>query len=316
MEGTLYVCSTPIGNLEDITLRALRTLREADLIVGEDTRRTRVLLSHHGIHTPFAPSLYQGAEEERTRHVLALLREGKNVALVSDAGTPLLSDPGYPLVRACVGEGIPVVPIPGPSALLAALVASGLPTDRFLFLGHLPRQGGPRRKALESLRTVDCTVVFYESPRRLVPTLELLAELYGPRRVVVARELTKVHEEFVRGTAAEIHQEFAARGEVKGEVVVLLGPGSPAERPPADVSVVTLYRQLLSAGLSPQEALQETSARLGLPRRAVYKTVHSPPEWVAGYWPCRGDSSRYNRWLSVSDVWQGEENEDSAPGFG
>jgi 16S rRNA (cytidine1402-2'-O)-methyltransferase len=278
MTGTLYVCSTPIGNLEDITLRALRTLREADVIVGEDTRRTRKLLSHYGIHTPFAPSLYQGAEEERTRQVLALLREGRKVALVSDAGTPLLSDPGYPLVRACVGEGIPVVPVPGPSALLAALVASGLPTDRFLFLGHLPRQAGPRRRTLESLRTASCTVVFYESPHRLLSTLDLLAEMHGSRRVVVARELTKAHEEFVRGTAEEIYQEFTTRGQVKGEVVVLLGPGAPAPRPTADESVVTLYRQLLSGGLSPQEALQETSARLGLPRRAVYQAVHSPSE--------------------------------------
>ncbi|HEU67702.1 MAG TPA: 16S rRNA (cytidine(1402)-2'-O)-methyltransferase [Candidatus Acetothermia bacterium] len=278
MAGTLYVCSTPIGNLEDITLRALRVLREADLIVGEDTRRTRKLLSHHGIHTRFAPSLFQGAEEERTPEVISLLRAGKTVALVSDAGTPLLSDPGYPLVRACVAEGIPVVPIPGPSALLAALVASGLPMDRFLFLGHLPRQAGPRRRALESLNDVDCTIVFYESPHRLCATLGQLAELYGSRSVVVARELTKIHEEFVRGTAVEVHREFAARGEVKGEIVVLLSPGPTPPRPAAEGAAGTLYQELLAAGLSPREALQETAARLGLPRRTVYRAVHERSE--------------------------------------
>jgi len=274
--GILYVCSTPIGNLEDITLRALRALKEADVIVGEDTRRTRKLLSHYGIHTPFASSLYQGAEAERTEGVLALLREGKTVALVTDAGTPLISDPGLPLVRACVAEGIEVVPVPGPSAVLAALVASGLPIDRFLFLGHLPRQPGPRRRALESLRAVGCTVVCYESPRRLCATLGQLAELYGSRSIVVARELTKVHEEFVRGTAEEVHREFARREEVRGEIVVLLSRGL-TPRPAAEESAEIVYRELLAAGLSRKEALQETAARLGLPRRTVYRAVHARP---------------------------------------
>lgn len=275
MAGTLFVCSTPIGNLADITLRALQTLREADLIVGEDTRRTRVLLSHYGIHTPFAPSLYQGAEEERTHQVLALLREGKRVALVSDAGTPLLSDPGYPLVRACVAEGIPVVPVPGPSALLAALVASGLPLDRFLFLGHLPRLKGPRRRALETVGTVDWTVVFYESPHRIRATLEELAQVAAARPVVVARELTKVHEEFVRGTADEVRRQFAERAEIRGEIVVVVGPpdepGSPAvprER------ARQVYKGLLTAGLSPQEARKITADQLNLSRREVYRSVH------------------------------------------
>lgn len=267
------MCSTPIGNLEDITLRALRVLREVDLIVGEDTRRTRKLLSHYGIPTPFAPSLFQGAEEGRTREVLSLLRAGREVALVSDAGTPLLSDPGYPLVRACVAEGIPVVPVPGPSALLAALVASGLPTDRFLFLGYLPRQAGPRRRVLQTLEAVDCTVVFYESPHRILATLGELARAAGERPVVVARELTKVHEEFVRGTAEEVHRELTARGEVKGEIVVLLSPRPTSPRPAAE-GAERLYHELLAAGLSPREALQETAARLSLPRRTVYRAVH------------------------------------------
>ncbi|QAA75964.1 MAG: 16S rRNA (cytidine(1402)-2'-O)-methyltransferase [Candidatus Bipolaricaulis sibiricus] len=282
MAGTLYVCSTPIGNLEDITLRALRVLREVDLIVGEDTRRTRKLLSHYGIHTRFAPSLFQGAEDERTREVIALLRAGKTVALVSDAGTPLLSDPGYPLVRACVGEGIPVVPVPGPSALLAALVASGLPMDRFLFLGHLPRQPGPRGKALEVLDTVDCTVVFYESPHRIAASLRQLAERWGSRPVAVARELTKLHEEFVRGTAAEVERALAARAEVRGELAIVVGPpGDTTHSAPSPEAARTVYAELIAAGLSPREALQETAHRLNLSRRRVYQTLHSKSDGSA-----------------------------------
>jgi len=275
MAGTLYVCSTPIGNLEDITLRALRILREADLIVGEDTRRTRKLLSHHGIHTRFAPSLFQGVEEERTSELISILRAGKTVALVSDAGTPLLSDPGYPLVRACVAEGIAIVPIPGPSALLAALVASGLPMDRFLFLGHLPRQPGPRQRALATLDAVDCTVVFYESPHRIQATLEQLAATWRSRPVAVARELTKLHEELIRGTAEEVQRVLASRSEVKGELVVVVGP-SEDETPLTSCAEAAraLYAEIVSAGLPPKEALQETADRLGMSRRAAYRLVH------------------------------------------
>ncbi len=275
MPGTLYVVSTPIGNLEDITLRALRVLREVDLIVGEDTRRTRKLLSHYEIHTRFAPSLFQGVEEERTDEIVSLLRTGKSVALVSDAGTPLLSDPGYPLVRACVAEGIPVVPVPGPSALLAALVPSGLPMDRFLFLGHLPRQPGPRRKALAALGSVPCTTVFYESPHRILTTLTDLAATWGSRPVALARELTKVHEEFIRGTAAEVLHDLASRSEVKGELVVVVGPpeGEGNASPSAEAARA-VYGELLSAGIPPKEALQETADRLGVSRRAVYRFVH------------------------------------------
>jgi 16S rRNA (cytidine1402-2'-O)-methyltransferase len=281
--GILYICSTPIGNLEDVTLRVLRILREVDVIVGEDSRRTRRLLAHYGIHTPFAPSLYQGVEAERVEGVLRLLREGKDVALVSDAGTPLISDPGYPLVRACVREGIPVVPIPGPTAAVAALVASGLPPDRFLFLGHLPRPIGPRRRVLEGLRDLDCTAVAYDSPHRIVATLGILAELYPDRPVVVARELTKLHEEFVRGTAQEVHAALMARGEVKGEVVVLIGSARPTP-PSTPEAVRDLYHGLLAQGLTPKEARAETARRLGVPRRTVYRGIHGPP-------PVEGDEA-------------------------
>lgn len=224
MAGTLYICSTPIGNLGDITLRALEVLREVDLIVGEDSRRTRKLLSHYEIHTPFLPSLYEGVERRRVGKVLGALEEGKDVALVTDAGTPLISDPGYPLVRAAVEAGIRVVPVPGPSAALAALVASGLPPDRFLFLGHLPRRAGRRRRALEELAQIPYTTVFYESPHRVLVTLEELARMYPHRPLVLARELTKVHEEFIRGTCVEVLQRVKERGGLRGELVLVLGP--------------------------------------------------------------------------------------------
>lgn len=275
--GTLYLCATPIGNLEDITLRALRILREVDVIVAEDSRRTRKLLAHYRISTLISASLYQGVEEERTEAVLKILRKGKSVALVSDAGTPLVSDPGYPLVRACVEEGIPVVAVPGPSAVLTALVASGLPPQPFLFAGYPPRALNARRAWLSELLRLNYTVVFFESPHRLLRTLALLAELAPARPTVVARELTKIHEEFVRGSAQTVYTDFARRGKVLGEVVVLLGPAEePKEHGKGEEKeILTLYQELLSQGLSPKEARKEAARRLGLPKRLVYQTILS-----------------------------------------
>lgn len=275
--GTLYICATPIGNLEDVTLRVLRVLKEVDVIVAEDTRRTRQLLSRYGISTPLAPSLYQGVERERTEGVLALLRTGKNVALVSDAGTPLISDPGYPLVRACVAEGIPVVPVPGPSAVLAALVASGLPPQPFLFAGYPPRGMQARRAWLSELLRLPCTVVFFESPRRVLTTLSLLAELAPERPTVVARELTKIHEEFVRGKAQEVYTALAQREKILGEVVVLIGPLERPEKSPSMAletkEILAQYEELLSQGLSPKEARKALAQRLGLPPRTIYQLI-------------------------------------------
>jgi len=275
MAGILYICSTPIGNLEDVTLRALRVLREVDLIVGEDSRHTRKLLSHYGIHTPLAPSLFQGVEEARVKGVLHALREGKDVALVSDAGTPLISDPGYPLVRACLAEGIKVVPVPGASALLAALVASGLPCGRFLFLGYLPRKAGPRRKALERLSGLPYTAILYESPHRVLSTLGELARLFPRRHLVLARELTKVHEEFIHGTAQEVLAEVQRRGGVKGELVLLIAPATPnkAERPDPQ-ALRARYEELLRAAIPPREALRELAAEFGIPKRELYRLIH------------------------------------------
>ena len=279
MPGTLYVCATPIGNLEDITLRALRVLREVDLIVGEDSRHTRKLLSHYDIHTPFAPSLYQGVEEARVEGVLRFLREGKDVALVCDAGTPLISDPGYPLVRACLAEGIKVVPVPGASAFLAALVASGLPPDRFLFLGYLPRKSGPRKKVLESLSELPYTAILYESPHRVLSTLEELARLFPRRPLVLARELTKVYEEFIHGTAEEVFAEVKRRGGVKGELVLLIAPADLKEKEePEPEPMRKRFRELLDCRFSPGEAVKKVAEEFGIPRREAYRIVHSLAE--------------------------------------
>lgn len=221
-QGTLYLVATPIGNLKDITLRALDVLKGVDLIVAEDTRRSRILLEHYGIKTPFGPSLYEGAGPERVERVLRFLQEGKDVALISDAGTPLIQDPGFALVRRAVEEGIRVVPIPGPTALIAALVASGFPTDRFVFEGIPPKRPGKRRAFFEALRGEERTVVLYESPHRLLKTLETLAELLPEREICLARELTKAHEEFLRGTAEEVLRRLKERPRIQGEWVVIL----------------------------------------------------------------------------------------------
>ncbi len=274
VSGTLYLCATPIGNLEDITLRVLRVLREVDRIVGEDSRHTRRLLAHHGIHTPLSASLYEGVEPQRVGGLLQLLEQGASIALVSDAGTPLISDPGFPLVRACVERGIRVVPLPGPSSPLTALVASGLPTDRFLFLGNLPRKAGPCRNTLEGLRGLDCTAVALASPHRLQVTLRTLAELYPDRPLVLARELTKLHEEFLRGTCRSVEEEVKARHGVRGEVVLVIGADAEPVPPADPEDLRTVYRALLAQGLAPNDALRRAAQAAGLSRREAYAILH------------------------------------------
>ncbi|MCL4854916.1 MAG: 16S rRNA (cytidine(1402)-2'-O)-methyltransferase, partial [Bryobacteraceae bacterium] len=227
VSGTLFVVSTPIGNLDDLTFRALRVLKEAGVIACEDTRHTKKLLDHYGIKRPLV-SYHEHNENERAVELVGRLQRGESIALVSDAGTPLLSDPGYRIVARARQEGIPVVPVPGASALLAALAASGLPTDAFHFAGFLPPKPAARRKLLESLRDEHATLVFYEAPHRILEALADVEAILGQRDVVVARELTKVHEEFLRGTAAEIRQSLAARGSVKGEITLLVARGRQA----------------------------------------------------------------------------------------
>jgi 16S rRNA (cytidine1402-2'-O)-methyltransferase len=230
MKGTLYVVATPIGNLEDITARALRILKDVDVVACEDTRRTRALLTHFDIHTPTV-SYYEHNKLSRGPQLLRQLAEGRSVALVSDAGTPGISDPGVLLVREARAAGVPVVPIPGPSAVVAALSAAGLPADRFVFDGFLPVKPGRRRNRLAQLRDLETTVVFYESPHRIVATLEAIAEVFGEVPVVVARELTKQFEEIVTATPAEHLARFASG--VRGEfTVVIRGTAvAPEEEP-------------------------------------------------------------------------------------
>lgn len=271
--GTLYLVATPIGNLEDVTLRALRVLAEADLIVAEDTRRTRTLLEHYQIKTPFAPSLYQGVERQRADALVALLNQGKVLALVSDAGTPLLSDPGYPLVRAALEAGVSVVPVPGASALLAALVTSGLPPDRFAFEGAPPKKEAARRAYFSALRGEARTVILYESAHRILKTLDALAEALPRRRLAVCRELTKLHEEVLRGTPAEIVAALRARERVKGEFVVVV-EGAPPEV--ADTNAQALAQrvaQLEAVGVARKEAIKVVAVMQGVQKRIVYDAV-------------------------------------------
>ena len=266
--GTLFVVATPIGNLEDVTLRSLRVLGEADLLFAEDTRRTRVLLQRHGVDAR-PQSLHAHNETQRTEQVLDALAAGRSVALVSDAGTPLISDPGGRLVGAARAAGHRVESVPGASAVLAALVASGLPAAAFTFVGFPPRRAAARRKLLETYRTRAETLVLFESPRRLAGTLRALADVLGQRRACVARELTKLHEEVVVADLAELALRFedGARGEV-----TLVVEGAP-DAPAAAWSEDELDREIserVRGGLSPREIAAELAPRCGLPRRDVY----------------------------------------------
>jgi len=270
MAGVLHVVATPIGNLGDLSERARETLASADLVLAEDTRRTGKLLASVGVEARMR-SMFEGNERRRTEEVLAALRDGQTVALVSDGGTPLVSDPGYPLVRACIDEGIEVRVVPGPSAAIAALVVSGFPTDRFVFEGFLPRTAGDRRARLAALTDEPRTVVLYESPRRLATLLGELAAIDADRRVAVCRELTKLHEEVRRGSVAELRAKL---GEVpvKGEVVVVL-EGRSADVP-ADVdAAVAQARDLVADGARKREAAHRVAERTGVPANAIYRAL-------------------------------------------
>ena len=270
MTGELSIVATPIGNLEDITLRALRVLREADWIACEDTRQTRKLLDHYGIKRPVV-SYHEHNEAERAQELVAKLRAGQKGALVSDAGTPLVADPGYRLVEAAIAAGIKVVPIPGPSAALGALMAAGLPTDAFRFCGFLPAKEGQRRKLLEQLRAETCTLIFYETPHRVLQALDDIAEVMASRPIVAARELTKLHEEILRGSAREIAGELGKRSSVKGEFTLLIGKGESEtvdERPLAE-----LVAAAEAEGLSKMEAIKRVARERGLAKRDVYREV-------------------------------------------
>ncbi|MEW5979542.1 MAG: 16S rRNA (cytidine(1402)-2'-O)-methyltransferase [Acidobacteriota bacterium] len=275
MTGTLYVVSTPIGNLEDITLRALRVLREVDLIACEDTRHTARLLRHYGIETPRL-SYHEHNEAERSAQLIGEIVAGKNIALVSDAGTPCVSDPGYRLVKAARERNLPVVPIPGPSSILAALMASGQPSDSFVFLGFLPSRKQARRSLLQQLAAVQRTHVFFESPVRLVDCLTDLKEVLGNRRITVAREMTKMHEEFFWGSVEEGLSHFKSRV-VKGEIVVLVEKATEAPTRQEDLNIpelrLRLNQLIQEEGLSRSEATKRLARQLNLPKRELYQRL-------------------------------------------
>ena len=273
MCATLHIVATPIGNLEDITLRALRVLRQVDLIAAEDTRVTRKLLSHYDIHTPMI-AYHQHSKGRRSEEIVAMLREGKSVALVSDAGTPGISDPGHDLIALCIAEQVPIVSVPGPSAIIPAVVVSGLPTAHFIFDGFPPRKQSDRRAYLASIAGETRTVVLYESPLRLARTLQaILAEL-GNRRIAVIREVTKLFEEVFRGTVTEAIEHFS--GKVRGEIVIVLAGASaeashPHREPAAvDAALESRLKELISSGLSDRDAVRQCAIEFKLPRRVVY----------------------------------------------
>jgi 16S rRNA (cytidine1402-2'-O)-methyltransferase len=271
----LYIVATPIGNLEDISFRAVRILKEADLIACEDTRHTAKLLTHYGISAR-RESYHEFNEESRTPHLIQLLREGKTIALVSDSGTPLVSDPGYRLVSGCREAGIPVIPIPGPSAAISALVGSGFPSDSFFFGGFLPARSSLRKKKLEQLAGIPATLIFYEAPHRLLACLEDMAAVLGPRKAAVARELTKIHEEFLSGTLPELLDLFRNRPKIQGEVTLIIERGeasSKCEDYPASLRE-HLEEEIRKTGLPRNEALKSVARRRGISRKEAYNQLN------------------------------------------
>lgn len=269
--GKLYLVATPLGNLEDITLRALRILKEVDLIACEDTRYSARLLTRYEIGTP-RESYHKFNEESRAPRLIEMLREGKSIALVSDSGTPLVSDPGYEIVSSCRREGIDVIPIPGPSAAIAALIGSGLPADSFFFGGFLPPRSALRRRRLEDLAAIPATLILYEAPHRVLASLEDMVAVLGPRRACMARELTKIHEEFLHGTLPELLETLTARPSIQGEITLVIEKGEEAQ-------VVAdwpeslkehLEQEIAQSGLSRNDALKVVAKQRGITRKQAY----------------------------------------------
>jgi 16S rRNA (cytidine1402-2'-O)-methyltransferase len=273
MPGTLYLVATPIGNLADITHRALQVLRDVDLIACEDTRHTRKLLQHYGIDTKTI-SYHEHNELQRAAELIELLKDGSNVAVVSDAGTPAISDPGFRLVRAAVENEITIVPLPGPSALISALIATGLPTDQFFFAGFLPARSSARRARFDELRSVPGTLIFYEAPHRLATSLRDAHEILGEREAVVARELTKLYEEFRRGRLSELAEHYSTVEQPRGEIVLLIDRTVLDEAAAAQpTSVAALMKQFEATGLDHRAALKKAARELGLSRAEAYRRL-------------------------------------------
>ena len=272
--GTLYLVATPIGNLADITQRALQILNDVDLIACEDTRHTHKLLNHYGLSTNTI-SYHEHNEQKRATELIDRLKQGTNIAVVSDAGTPSISDPGFRLVRAAIENDIKIVPIPGPSALITALIAAGLPTDEFFFAGFLPARANARRARLSELQSVPGTLIFYEAPHRLAQTLKDAYEILGEREAVVARELTKLHEEIRRGRLSELTTDYTEKTDARGEIVVLIDRNVIGAAATETVSVATLVNQYEQDGLDHRAALKKAARELGLSRAEAYRKLLS-----------------------------------------
>lgn len=268
MGGVLYIVATPIGNLEDMTLRALRVLKEAGLIAAEDTRHTKKLLIHYGIDRPLT-SYHEHNERTKAPDLVTRLEQGQNIALVSDAGTPTLSDPGYRLVQAAIKAGVKVVPIPGPSALTAVLSVSGLPTDRFVFEGFLPAKKGERRNKISALREEKRTLVFYEAPHRLQESLQDLVEVLGDREAVLGREVTKIYEEFIRGPLSRVASQVGTK-ELRGEITLVVGGAEKESAPAADLLRSEIER-LKKEGMRVKEIAELLGEKFSCSKREIYR---------------------------------------------
>jgi len=274
LEPGLYLVATPIGNLEDITLRAIRVLKQADVIACEDTRQTQKLLNHYGIATRTV-SYHEHNEASRAAELIRELEKGLRIAVVSDAGMPGISDPGFRLVSLAIKRGVPVVPIPGPAAFLTALVASGFPTESFSFRGFLPAKSGARRKELEKILNSGEVQIYYDAPHRIKEPLADVAEVLGPNRpVVVARELTKIHEEFLRGSAEDVAQTLNARGEVKGEITLVIGKAAEGQSAPRGTSIPERVEQIMrEEKLDEKAALKKVAKERGISKSAAYRDL-------------------------------------------
>ncbi|HSV32487.1 MAG TPA: 16S rRNA (cytidine(1402)-2'-O)-methyltransferase [Pyrinomonadaceae bacterium] len=276
--GTLYIVATPIGNLDDITARALRVLREVDLIACEDTRHTRVLLNHFGIKTRTI-SYHEHNERERAEQLCKFLAEGQSIAIVSDAGTPLISDPGFHIVRAAIEQGIEIISVPGPAAFVSALVASGLACDQFFFAGFLPARAKARRDRLEELRALPATLIFYEAPHRIGQTLKDALEILGDREAVVARELTKIHEQYLRGSLSVLVERFRSTDVARGEIVLMISGFRPERAAVENVQsktsedILRRMNELENEGLNSKEALKKAAREFGVKRAEAYRLM-------------------------------------------
>jgi 16S rRNA (cytidine1402-2'-O)-methyltransferase len=268
MPGTLYIVATPIGNLEDITLRALRVLREVDAVAAEDTRHTQILLNHYGIQTPLT-SYHEHNERTKAEDLVKRLLQGADIALVSDAGTPAISDPGFRLVLQAVRAGIRIIPIPGASALTAVLSASGLPTDKIVFEGFLPAKKTQRRERLQRVRDERRTLIFYEAPHRVLETLDDVHALLGDREAVLAREVSKIHEEFLRGRVSELIRMLGRR-EIRGEITLVIS-GSAGEANVTEDQLKAEIRELHMKGMRVKEIAEVLGEKFGFPKKEIYR---------------------------------------------